>query len=111
MDGSIIIHSKTGQIPTGSGKGGEKRLMKHPALARVFAVVLCIFAVLMLLNGTLILLETRRDHRDAVRAYDLLSSRVDEYETLNWMHCRNNTIKTKPPIRRHGLPILPPGAG
>ena len=57
-------------------------MMKHPALARVFAVVLCIFAVLMLLNGTLILLETRRDHRDAVRAYDLLSSRVDEYETL-----------------------------
>ena len=56
--------------------------MKHPALARVFAVVLCIFAVLLVMNAAFGVRSALKAKAEAERACDLLSSRIDEYETL-----------------------------
>ena len=56
--------------------------MKHPALTRVFAVVLCIFAVLLLLAASAEVRSAVKDRASAMHAYELLSSRADEYEAL-----------------------------
>lgn len=57
-------------------------MMKHPALTRVFAVVLCIFAALLLLSAANGIRNAVKDKAAAARSYSLLSSRLDEYETL-----------------------------
>ncbi len=57
-------------------------MMKHPALTRVFAVVLCIFAALLLLSAADGIRNAVKDKAAAARSYSLLSSRLDEYETL-----------------------------
>ena len=57
-------------------------MMKHPALTRVFAVVLCIFAVLLLISAAEGIRSAVKDKAAAARSYELLSSRLDEYETL-----------------------------
>ena len=57
-------------------------MMKHPALTRVFAVVLCIFAALLLLSAVDGIRNAVKDKAAAARSYSLLSSRLDEYETL-----------------------------
>ena len=57
-------------------------MMKHPALTRVFAVVLCIFAALLLLSAAEGIRNAVKDKAAAARSYSLLSSRLDEYETL-----------------------------
>ncbi len=56
--------------------------MKHPALTRVFAVVLCIFALLMMIFAATGIIDAAGDRADAVRAHDLLSSRLQEYREL-----------------------------
>ena len=57
-------------------------MMKHPALTRVFAVVLCIFAVLLLFAAAAGVRSAVKDRAEAVHSYELLSSRADEYEAL-----------------------------
>ena len=57
-------------------------MMKHPALTRVFAVVLCIFAALLLISAAEGIHSAVKDKAAAARSYSLLSSRLDEYETL-----------------------------
>jgi hypothetical protein len=57
-------------------------MMKYPALTRVFAVVLCIFAALLLLSAADGIRNAVKDKAAAARSYSLLSSRLDEYETL-----------------------------
>ncbi len=56
--------------------------MKHPALARVFAVVLCLFAVLLILNAAFDIRSALKSRAEDRRASALLSSRIDEYEGL-----------------------------
>ena len=57
-------------------------MMKYPALTRVFAVVLCIFAALLLLSAAEGIRNAVKDKAAAAHSYSLLSSRLDEYETL-----------------------------
>ena len=56
--------------------------MKHPALTRVFAVVLCIFSVLLLLSAAGGIRSAVKDRAAEARAYGLLNSRLDEYEAI-----------------------------
>ena len=57
-------------------------MLKHPALTRVFAVVLCIFAVLLLISAAEGIHNAAKDKAAAARSFGLLSSRLDEYEML-----------------------------
>ena len=57
-------------------------MLKHPALTRVFAVVLCIFAALLLISAAEGIHSAVKDKAAAARSFELLSSRLDEYEML-----------------------------
>ena len=57
-------------------------MLKHPALTRVFAVVLCIFAALLLISAAEGIHSAVKDKAAAARSFGLLSSRLDEYEML-----------------------------
>lgn len=56
--------------------------MKHPALTRLFAIVLAILCLIMLLAGTLGVAGASRDRRNSLDDRERLQSRIDDYNTV-----------------------------
>ena len=56
--------------------------MKHPALTRLFAVVLAVLCLTMLLAGLGSILGALRDRDGAMADYGRLTGRIEEYEQV-----------------------------
>ena len=57
--------------------------MKHPVLTKVFAIVLAVFAVVLLGASAIGIKETIEDHEDNLYTLDLLKLRVETYSELS----------------------------
>ena len=57
--------------------------MKHPALTRVFALIVAVLSLVMLLAGIMGIGKAISDRDESVRSYDVLQGRVDTYEELS----------------------------
>jgi len=57
--------------------------MKHPALARVLAVVLAILGVIFLANGVVGFRKNNTEHTERLAYEDKFSGRIDNYEKLH----------------------------
>ena len=57
--------------------------MKHPALARVFAVVLVIMSLLMAANGVVGLQKTESEHGDRLAYVEKYQGRIENYVSLS----------------------------
>lgn len=56
--------------------------MKHPALARIFSLVLVVLCLTMLLAGLGSVNKAMRERTKSLAAYDRLTDRIDEYRGL-----------------------------
>lgn len=57
--------------------------MKHPALARVFGVVLAILAVLLLISGIRGFGKARDEHEDRLAYAEKFAGRIEQYQQLH----------------------------
>ncbi len=67
--------------------------MKHPALARVFSVVLAILSLIMLLSGGFGLRETAEEYESAQAYAQRLRNRIDTYVELDGKLSDNRSYK------------------
>ena len=68
--------------------------MKHPALTRVFSVVLAVMAVIMAVAGGVGIGKAFSSRSEDSHTYDLLSSRIEKYETLRDYTSEHDTSAT-----------------